>query len=391
MKILHTADLHLGKSLHEFSLYEQQKKMLHDIRQILSKDDYAAFCIAGDVYDRSIPPADSVSLFSSFLTEIKADNPELSIYIIPGNHDSAQRLSFASELLKGQNIFIHQDPEKSDLPYHISHNGEEAAVFLLPFLNLGAFSYIAEDKTEKLMTSQSEMLTEASRRLKKTVPKNMPSILIAHLFTLAGKSSSSERVFVGLAEQVDPALFDFFSYAALGHLHKPQKITERMYYSGAPLPYSFDEADDRKSVLSVDIDCKTEGFPVTVTEIPIAPLIPLRRLEGTFEEFHRGSKFAAYENDFLEIQLTDSLTVANPMGLLKTRYPRIMNIKQPQVFFQTDEKTNGSSLRERKLSANDPQTLMQNFQAFQKEIESDASPEKKEVFTLLCKQIQEER
>lgn len=332
MKILHTADLHLGKTLHEVSLFASQKKMLGDLCTLLAQDNYAALIIAGDIYDRCVPSAESVSLFSSFLQNIKRSMPRLPIYLIPGNHDSAQRLSFAQELLKQQGVFIAQDPEESTRPHLLCHEGETVQLFLLPFLHAGAFSYLDEENTTCLIHTQSELLQEDSRRLQRAVSLDTPSILVAHLFTQKGISCESERPFVGNAVYADPHWFDFFTYVALGHLHKCQKITERMYYSGSPLPYSFDEANTQKVALSVEIHCNTKGFPIHVTPLPLEPLIPLRTIRDSFHALYTGDRYLLYQRDFLEITLTDPALVHNPIGLLKPRYPGLLSIKQENAF-----------------------------------------------------------
>ena len=134
MKLLHTGDLHLGKSLHESSLIEDQKSMLDQLRAALSRDEYAALVIAGDVYDRTIPPTDAVELFSSFLARVRRESPALEICVIPGNHDSSQRLSFASRILREQHIHIICNPEESFIPIITEKDGKRLALFLLPFL-----------------------------------------------------------------------------------------------------------------------------------------------------------------------------------------------------------------------------------------------------------------
>lgn len=268
MKILHTADFHLGKNLYETSQTERQKKMLNDIYNILLNDNYAALIIAGDIYDRSIPSSEAVAMFDSFLSKIHINLPDTVILIIPGNHDSADRLSFGSQIFKMQNIHIAADTACLCTPVTVKQNNETVDFFLLPFLHLGSFLREEEQgdlfSIENKLDTQAAMAEEASRRLKGAVKPDVPSVLIAHFFTLNGIPSSSERAFLGTAEFVRPELFDFFSYTALGHLHKMQKITERMYYSGAPLTYSFDESVVEKVVLSVDINCNAEGFPVTI-------------------------------------------------------------------------------------------------------------------------------
>lgn len=352
MKLLHTGDLHLGKSLHETSLVEDQKFMLRLLRNELARDSYAALIIAGDVYDRTIPPAEAVELFSDFLVALRNDFPELEICVIPGNHDSAQRLSYADRILGAQRIHIVCNPENSFTPIILSKNGEKLALWLLPFLAAGTLKPEPKPDGEKkdgleldfsgetapVLLSQSDLAFEAARRFGKLLLRPeyaaMPSVLVAHLFTLAGKSSESERVFLGTAEQVNPALFEKFSYVALGHLHRSQKITDRMYYAGSPLAYAFDEAGTVKNFLKVEISAREPGFPVTVTPLPITPFRAVTRLSGKFSEFYAGTAFDAYSPDYLELTLTDDELVANPMNLLRAKFPNLLSLRQEASFRQ---------------------------------------------------------
>ncbi len=379
MKILHTADLHLGKNLYETSQKDRQKKMLDDIYNILSADDYAVLIIAGDIYDRSIPPSDSVLLFDAFLSAVHKTCPKTAICIIPGNHDSAERLSFGSDILKTENIHIACNTENLCDPVIISHNGEKVQIFLMPFLHLGSISAKNDDGSEKKIVSQSEMAAEAALLLKKAVDPKIPSVLAAHLFTLNGESSNSERAFLGTAEFVSPDLFDFFTYTALGHLHKMQKITERMYYSGAPLVYAFDECGTGKGVLSVDIDCKTEGFPINVKQIPIEPLRKMSRIEASFQDLYDGDKFDSYKNDYLEVNLTGGKIIKSPMSLLQKKFPYLLNIRQNAVAEKLNE---DKDMVPEALSKNieDPKIIFENFLKFEKVIEENIPDEKQNLF-----------
>ncbi|TAH47051.1 MAG: exonuclease SbcCD subunit D [Treponema sp.] len=365
MKLLQTGDLHLGKNLHETSLVEDQKVLLDQLDSILEKGAYAALIIAGDIYDRTVPPAEAVELFSDFLVSMRRKHPDTELFMVPGNHDSAQRLSYADGILGTQGIHIVCNPEKSFEPIITAKGSERLAVFLLPFLSPGSLGTVptepvsatekqpdrkdgmfefdfSHEETEpveptkpaahRLLSSQADLAAEAARRFDAVLesPKYriMPSLLVAHLFTLAGVQSESERIFLGTSEKVSPALFSKFSYTALGHLHKCQKITDRMYYAGSPLAYAFDEAGTEKCFLEIEIDCLDPAFPVSVRKIPVQPLRPLSRLEGTFEEFYQGTAYAPYSSHYLEITLTDSELIANPMNLLKPKFPYLLSLKQ---------------------------------------------------------------
>ncbi|MGP1593814.1 MAG: exonuclease SbcCD subunit D [Treponema sp.] len=389
MKLLHTADLHLGKSLHEMPLLAEQEQMLQNIHDLLIRDDYAALLIAGDVYDRAIPPGEAVSLLSNFLAAVRRDCPDTAVCIIPGNHDSPQRLAFARSILENQCIYIAETMHAIGKPVMLTHAGETAALYLLPFLGFGAFRGIADSNDEKIGDSQAEMAAYAAEILKKTVNPAVPSVLLAHLFTLGGTSSSSERTFLGTAEYVDPALFSQFTYTALGHLHRFQKVTERMYYSGSPFPYAFDESSDKKCVLSVEIDCRTAGFPVMVTPIPLEPLRALYRLEGSMADFLDTARYTEYTDAYLEITLTDAAVVTNPMQLLRSRFPFVLTVRQKSFLEQQVVQEQEAAQIEQR-TADDPDSITENFTAFEMLINNEVCEEKIALFTQLYKEIAHE-
>lgn len=388
MKLLHTADLHLGKTLHETPLLSVQEKMLDDIHDILTQHDYAALIIAGDVYDRAIPSAEAVSLFSRFLARIREDCPDTTVCIIPGNHDSAQRLAFAHEILQNQRIYIAQDTCRLAEPVILTKGAEKLAVYLLPFLNFGAFSEEDKEAYRAAGDSQAEMAAVASHILQQAVQPDMPALLAAHLFTIGGQSSSSERTFIGAAEYVNPDLFSCFDYVALGHLHRCQRITDRMYYSGSPLPYSFDESEDAKCVLSIDID----GTPkqsaagktsITIERIPIISERPLKRLEGVFADFFTGTRYDEWSGCYLEITLDDAEVIAHPMQLLRQKFPFLLSIRQ-KSFMNQESQDGAEPLNLRERTAEDPLTLAENFSRFEIIINGESNQMKQELFEQLC-------
>lgn len=394
MKLLHTADLHLGKTLHETPLLSVQEKMLDDIHDILTQHDYAALIIAGDVYDRAIPSAEAVSLFGRFLARIREDCPDTAVCIIPGNHDSAQRLAFAHEILQNQRIYIAQDTCRLAEPVILTKGAEKLAVYLLPFLNFGAFSEEDKEAYRAAGDSQAEMAAVASHILQQAVQPDMPALLAAHLFTIGGQSSSSERTFIGAAEYVNPDLFSCFDYVALGHLHRCQRITDRMYYSGSPLPYSFDESEDAKCVLSIDINATPhfDGTPkqsaagktsITIERIPIIAERPLKRLEGVFADFFTGTRYDEWSGCYLEITLDDAEVIAHPMQLLRQKFPFLLSIRQ-KSFMNQESQDGAEPLNLRERTAEDPLTLAENFSRFEIIINGESNQMKQELFEQLC-------
>lgn len=411
MKLLHTGDLHLGKSFYETSLILDQKIMLDQLLAELNRDDYAALLIAGDIYDRTIPPAEAVEVFGNFLVEVKKKFPHLTICFIPGNHDSAQRLGFAGKILESQGIHIVSNPEDAFTPVIITGKSEERlAIFMLPFLAAGSLKPIEiidtpeldfEEPTQSpnhipILLTQAELAEEAARRfsliLSSPPYSKIPTVLLAHLFTYGGEASSSERTFLGTAEHVSNSLFAGFSYVALGHLHKKQKITPRMHYAGSPLAYSFDESTTEKAFLKVDINCTKEGFPITVTPVPVIPFRSVIRLSGSFSEFYTGTAYDAHSSDYLEITLTDEGLVANPMNLLRPKFPWLLSLRQgvktnsPHIFSKGDTNSIASTDDIQNNTDNSlPRNITEDFDQFQMMIRSEVDSKKKELFhTLLA-------
>ncbi|MCA1949696.1 MAG: exonuclease subunit SbcD [Treponema sp.] len=354
MKFLHLADLHLGRLFHEQSLIEDQKYLLNQLVDILSRDRYSAILLAGDIYDRSIPSAEAVSLLGDFLNTLHSRFPDTAICMIAGNHDSPERLAFGHELFRSMNIHIVSDPNLSFEPVIVTDGKERCAVFLLPFLYPGSLYSPKEapnsDNQESgaapqgLRTQQS-LAAEAGRRLeerrKELAAQGIHhSVLVGHLFTQGGRESESERIFVGTAEQVDVRLFSGFSYVALGHLHRCQQAGPNAWYAGSPLAYSFGEAGQEKVCLEVEIPACESGQTATVRAIPLKPLHPVRRLKALFADLmsgnlqteKKGTQADALVHSYLEIELTDEHLVENAQLLLEQRYPLVLSVKQDRAF-----------------------------------------------------------
>ncbi|AEF83856.1 DNA repair exonuclease, SbcD [Treponema primitia ZAS-2] len=411
IKFLHTADLHLGKVFHEYSLIEDQAAMLEQLGGILKDESYAALLIAGDVYDRSNPSPEAVTLFSAFLERLHASRPDLAILILPGNHDSAPRLGFGRELLAGLGIHIAPEPDQPFQPVVLKQGGETCAFFLLPFLYPGCLSEDGEP-----VRSQGRLAEIAAARLESTRVRAMEagaslSVLGAHLFTRGGKESESERIFLGTAEQVDGTLFQGFDYIALGHLHRFQKALSKGWYSGSPLAYSFDEAaessaetksrgstpgtvgpadavgpDQEKVFLSIELSA---GSDPMVTPIPVKLLHRVRRLQGSFKFFFQESaqdpEIRDAEGDFLEISLSDEDLVENPLGLLRPRFPRLLSIKQGEAVERLAA-ADADIPREADLSGK-RRSPDEDFAEFLTVLYGEADPEKLSLFRELLAEL----
>ena len=428
MKFLQTGDLHLGKFFYEYPLLEDQKHVLRQLFKELKAEHvagtpYDALVIAGDVYDRSLPPAEAVQVFSDFLAEIQRTFAELYVLIIPGNHDSAIRLSYAQKILEQQRIHIRTDLSRIDEPVII----KDAAFYLMPFLQPASLSSIEKttkpepakpavpakaEETEKAqqnltfdfdtadgaetdsaqteeknyLMSQSALAEEAIKRINLAKSKDTTNVLVAHLFAAGSTESDSERIIWGTAEQVDCSLFDGFTYTALGHLHRCQKAGKYAHYSGSPLAYSFSEADADKVFLRVEIEKDSEP---AVTRIPIKPLHKVASLSGTFDEFFSSNKYDGYNDCFLEIESIEDSIIENPVVLLRKKFPYLLSFKQERAF----EKISSSEIAGRRTNiSNNELSINNQFELFIKEIygsDADFSAEKT-LFDELFAKMKEE-
>ena len=410
LTFIHTADLHLGKVFHEHSLIEDQQYMLDGLRELLEDASYKALLIAGDVYDRSIPSPDAVTLFSSFLGRLKARRPDLEVLILAGNHDSSSRLGFGKELFAELGIHLATDPEDAATPIIIPGSaGEEGAFFLLPFLNPGSLQAdltapVLQEGTGQADTeagetpapirSQGKLAQEAAARLEAARLKAGKggiafTILGAHLFALGGLEAGSERTFWGTAEQVDINWFSGFDYIALGHLHRFQKAGPRAWYSGSPLAYAFEEASYAKVFLSVTLE---QGQEPRINPLPVQPLRKLRTLTGSFTAFFQDpgeGPYAGAAQDYLEVVLTDSALVENPLARLRERFPWILSVKQEAALARqivpvpgkSPAFWDGTALKRALIDKDD-------FKDFLMDIYGEADPEKIELFQELVQAVE---
>jgi exonuclease SbcD len=381
MLLLHAADLHLGKTVHERDIGVEQEAMLENLVACIAEKRPAALLLAGDLYDRSIPPPEAVRLFDSFLNRSALADPELVIVAIPGNHDSASRLSFGTRIMSRSGVHIRTSPEDCATPVLIERGGERAAIWPLPFLNSGAFDYQAEQGSG--IRGQSELFAEALRRIRPNLLPDAYNVLVAHCFATGGSASESERGFVGQAEEVDSSLFDPFDYAALGHLHRFQKAGSKGRYSGSPLAYSFAEGGDDKGFVLVEL--KAGGFEAEL--LPVRPLRAMRRIEGPFSVLAAPGAFPEYRDDFVEARLTDPEPVLNPADPLRANFPNLLSVRQA-AFELASSGASGDTASAADLNGSSPPSIQEEFAAFHALMKSGAPPdeESSRLFAQLVKE-----
>lgn len=393
MKFLHVGDLHLGKTFHEHSLIDDQEHMLNQLTQELvlgasNNDEYGALIIAGDVYDRAVPPPEAVTLFDAFLSTLHQKLPELHIIIIPGNHDSGKRLAFASSMLKFQKIHIASTPQDIVQPIIIN----SVAFYPLPFLHPDFFSDGQVHQEAMIQTAVQQIL-----QYHQDNHPEMAKVLIAHLFTQGSLPSDSERVFIGTAELVDGQIFKDFDYVALGHLHRCQNPGKNIWYSGSPLAYSFSESDNNNCFLKVELSTQllssnnNQQRDLRVEKIPVIPLHRVCRLQGKFEDFYSDpeNKYAKYKDSYLEISATDLHLKENPISLLQGRYPYLLSYRQDNVTANSNSTTMEQRRELLKQAGEMGYPTAEIFTAFMKDI-YDELPENFEEELNLFKKILEE-
>lgn len=318
MKLMHLSDLHLGKRVYEFSMYEDQKYILSQILDIADKEQVQAVMICGDIYDKQIPPAESVQLFDDFLTKLSVR--KLPVFIISGNHDSAERLSFGARLMEQSGVCFSETFSGKIQTYQLQDENGSLNLYLLPFLKP---TIVRQAFPEAEIGSYQDAVTYALQQVKPD--ESQRNILMAHQFVTGAHRSESEEILVGGLDNIDASVFSAYDYVALGHIHTPQKVgRETIRYCGTPIKYSFSEAAKDKSVTIVEL---AEKGKVQIQEHILKPLHDLREIRGTYEELTARKNYADTDvEDYLHITLTDEEDIMDVMDKLHTIYPNIMKL-----------------------------------------------------------------
>lgn len=320
MKFLHLADLHIGKRVNEFSMLEDQKYILKQILKIAEEEKPDGVLIAGDLYDRSVPPGEAVELLDDFLTDLAQRNTP--VFAISGNHDSPERLDFGSRIMSRNGVTIAGSFRGK--PEHVALADEYGPVhvWLLPFLKPAlAASFLPPEQTDSCENTVRAALGAAE------INPHERNVLVAHQFVTANgtqpETCDSETLSVGGTDQVDASVFNAFDYTALGHLHGPQRIGRpEIRYAGSPLKYSFSEMHQNKSVTVVKL--KEKGNVESHT-VPLTPLHEMREIKGPIDAL-TDPKIAAGNEDYIHATLTDNHAVAGAAERLRAVYPNLMCI-----------------------------------------------------------------
>ena len=318
MKIVHLSDLHLGKRVNEFPMIEDQRDILEKILRIIDDEQPDAVVIAGDVYDKSIPSIEAVNLFDWFLTQLALRRRQT--FVISGNHDSPERIAFASRLIEVSGIHLSPVYNGRVEPVVLADEYGPVNFWMLPFVKpVHVRAFFEEEKiesyTDAMKAAVDAMHIDAAQR----------NVLITHQYLTGAQRSESEEVSVGGTDNVDASVFSNFDYVALGHLHGPQNVgSERIRYCGTPLKYSFSEEKHKKSVTVVTLG---EKGSFEMHTVPLIPVRDMRRLKGTYEELTARSSYAGTNReDYLQITLTDEEDILDGMAKLRTIYPNLMKL-----------------------------------------------------------------
>ena len=325
MKLIHLSDLHIGIRLNEYSLADDQHFILDEILKIIKDEKPDAVIIAGDVYDKTTPSDEAVTILDEFLCALA--QLDLSVFIISGNHDSAYRLSFANRLIEPGGI-------------HISHvyNGEtdfrtiqdeygKVNIYMLPFVKP---VHIRKFFSDAEINSYTDAVAVAVDNMK--IDRRERNVLITHQFVTGAERSDSEDISVGGSDNIDAAVFDAFDYVALGHIHNAQNIkSERIRYCGTPLKYSISEANCDKSLTVVELKEKSsesDYCDISVRTVPLKPKRNVVRLKGSYRELTERGFYenTSYKTDFVHITLTDEDDITDAVGKLRIIYPNLLGL-----------------------------------------------------------------
>lgn len=319
MRLIHLADLHLGKRVNGFPMIGDQKHILEEILRIIGDERPDAVLIAGDIYDRPVPPAEAVALFDDFLVRLSRGGPR--VFIISGNHDSPERMAFGGRLMDASGIHFSPVYDGRVTPFRLEDGFGTVNVFMLPFIRpANARVFFPEEE-----------ITDCNGAVRAAVNAMEPdpadrNVLMTHQFVTGAERSDSEDVPVGGSDGVDASVFGGFDYVALGHLHRPQNVgSERIRYAGSPLKYSFSEAGHQKSVTVAEMGPKGS---LSVRTVPLKPLHDMRELRGTYAGLMLRSFYekTSWPDDYTHITLTDEEDVPDAVGRLRVIYHNLMRL-----------------------------------------------------------------
>lgn len=366
MRFLHTSDWHLGRSFHRVSLLDAQAAFLDHLVATALAHEVDAVLVAGDVYDRAVPPLSAVELFDRALHRLA--EARVPTVMISGNHDSARRLGVGAGLIDHAGIHLRTDPARCATPVVLPDAHGDVAFYGLPYLEPA----LVRDEFKADKAGHEAVLSAALDRVRADLaarPEGTRSVVLAHAFVAGGAASDSERdITVGGVSAVPAGTFDGVDYVALGHLHGSQTLTERVRYSGSPLAYSFSETDHRKTMWLVDLG---PGGEVHAERIDCPVPRPLARVRGTLAGLLDDPALTCHERSWIEATLTDPVRPAEPMARLAERFPHTLSL----VFDPDRGDDDVVASYARRLEGRSDQEIAEDFVAH---VRSGAGPDDRE-------------
>ena len=376
VKFIHLSDLHLGKSVHGFSLLEDQEHILKQILAIADAEKPDAAFVSGDVFDRNVAPTEALRLFEDFLDGFVRRG--IKVFVISGNHDSPDRLAFNSRLMKSSGVRIARVFDGRIESFVMSDSFGEVNIFLLPFVKP---AWVIRHYPDDKITSCSDAVSVLIKHM--GIDKDKRNILLAHQFVLGAVTSESEEISVGGVDNVEAAVFAPFDYVALGHLHRPQSIGgATIRYCGTPLKYSFSEAAHTKTVSVVELLSKGT---VQIREVPLYPKRDMREIRGKYSDL-LSPVFSERENreDYIHVTLTDEEDQPDAVARLRMVYPNLMRLDYD------NRRTRAQSAVTEIADASQYQPI-QLFEMFFKELNGqDISPTQRDYLAGLIQQVWED-
>lgn len=376
MKIMHLSDLHIGKKVNEYSMLQDQIYILKEILRIIDNEKVETVIIAGDVYDRSLPPNEALELFDEFLYQLSGRN--VNVFVISGNHDSPERISYGGRMMTENKIFLSPVYDGNVKPITLNDDYGEVNFYLLPFIRPADIRRYFPDEnienyTDAVKVAIDNMNVDFSER----------NILVTHQFVTGAELSESEDIIVGGTDNVSGEVFDGFDYVALGHIHREQTVgKDNIRYCGTPLKYSFSEAKHIKSVTILDFNDKGN---IEYSKIPLTPFRDMREIRGTYYELTLKSSYESTNTeDYLHITLTDEEDIPDVIGKLRSIYPNIMKLDYDNL------RTRGSGTVDaiENIESKSPFELFADL--FKQQNNQDMSEEQEEIMRNLIDKIWEE-
>ncbi len=362
LRFFHFADLHFGRVFHGTSLLEDQAHLVEQILTLVRSDKPDAVILAGDLFDRSVPPVGAVRLLDYFLKGLSEAGT--TVIAIPGNHDSADRLAYGATAWESLNVHFRTDYSRLDEPVTVMGAEGGFDVFAIPFVERAALREALENEgsntdepatgTSDLPTDKTALMALATEKMRLAMNTERPAVLVAHEFVTGSTESGSERLYVGGSPSVPFDVFDGFEFVALGHIHGSQAAGgDHIRYSGSPMSYDFSEAGSQRGFLDIHLDPSALYPEISFRDLK--PLRPLSVLEDSLDELLHNTKYQRYKQHYVSARITDGLSHLNLIGRIRERFPYYREIRQTAL--EAGPREEGQTRAERET----PETVFSDF------------------------------